>query len=483
MDHHSVGHALEPRPRRGVQNGRADGRGGGGGTVEAWKGWHTLSEASSPSGGESSINTFPPSPEAPGSHPFHGDLFVAPQLGFPFQRLPSEGQPRAERLIPPALELGKEAVRLAFPGCSRPSRSPPPLQSPGSPSGRPHDWAPPAPSSRQDQRSPPPLLEGPSLSQPDAIVLISSPEESPEGRVQRQRRAGLEMGALARTLLCPCRLLLLLGVFLLLLCLSSRRLQLSLSACVLGGHPCPWFGETLPGEEEEEEHVPGPAPTGTPKAPLPLRGEEFDIRRLQRAFMDSLTPRGEILLQEYLCGWRQLIKFMDVLGNAFGLISQETQSKITIMQQHQDGQHGLHYRTVQSMVNFELASGLVGFQSLPADWPPSGCRTLLRLHRALKWLELFLHKLGTSQKDDKPSQMCMDAYREALAPYHSWWVRQAAALAFLAMPSHQELYRIIIARQEKQAAWAIVMTTVESLGRVYNITQDVFSAHGMLQLP
>ncbi|XP_034286716.1 glycolipid transfer protein domain-containing protein 2 isoform X1 [Pantherophis guttatus] len=285
----------------------------------------------------------------------------------------------------------------------------------------------------------------------------------------------------------PCQLLLLLGVFLLLLYLSSRHLpKLSLAACVRGRHRCPWLGETLP---KEEEHFlvflqPGPAsaPAGTPTPPLPLWGEEFDIRQLRRAFSTSLSPRGEILLREYLHGWRQLLKFMEALGTAFGLISRETESKISIMEQHQEGPHSLHYHTVQSMVKFELASGLVGFQSLPAHQPPSGCRTLLRLHRALKWLELFLHKLGTSQKDEKSSRMCAEAYRVALAPYHSWWVQQAVALAFLAMPSRQELYHIIV-RGEKPAAGAIVLTTVESLSRVYNVTQEVYSAHGMLELP
>lgn len=176
-----------------------------------------------------------------------------------------------------------------------------------------------------------------------------------------------------------------------------------------------------------------------------------------------------------------LCRFLDALGRAFGLISRETESKISILQRHQEGPHSLHYRSVQSMVDFELASGLVGFQSLPAHQPPSGCRTLLRLHRALKWLELFLHKLGTSQKDEKSSRMCAEAYQVALAPYHSWWVQQAVALAFLAMPSRQELYHIIA--REKSATGAVVLTTVKSLGRVYNVTQEVYSAHGMLELP
>ncbi|XP_026550204.1 ceramide-1-phosphate transfer protein-like [Notechis scutatus] len=175
-------------------------------------------------------------------------------------------------------------------------------------------------------------------------------------------------------------------------------------------------------------------------------------------------------------------RLTDALGPAFGLISREAQSKISIMQWHQQGPQGPHYHTVQSMVDFELASGLVGFRSLPARLPPSGCRTLLRLHRTLKWLELFLRRLGASREDESPSRMCAEAYRLALAPYHSWWVRQGAALAFLALPSRRELYHTIL-RAEQLAAGALVLTTVESLGRVYNVTQEVYSAHGMLDLP
>uniref|UniRef100_A0A8C6XPG5 Glycolipid transfer protein domain-containing protein n=1 Tax=Naja naja TaxID=35670 RepID=A0A8C6XPG5_NAJNA len=184
---------------------------------------------------------------------------------------------------------------------------------------------------------------------------------------------------------------------------------------------------------------------------LPLWDKEFDIRQLQWAFSASLSPQGEVLLGEYLHGWRQL---MDALGMAFELISREAQSKIGIMQRHREGPQGPHYCTVQSMVDFELASGFVGFWSLPARLPPLGCRTLLRLHRTVKWLELFLQRLGASQEDESPSWMCAEAYRVTLAPYHSWWVQQAAALAFLALPSRQELYHTIV-RAEQLVARAL----------------------------
>ncbi|XP_061447051.1 glycolipid transfer protein domain-containing protein 2 isoform X2 [Rhineura floridana] len=307
----------------------------------------------------------------------------------------------------------------------------------------------------------------------------------------RQKQQVPGMGATAWAHPRLCRLILPVGVFLLLLCFSSLRLQHSLSACILGGRPCHWFGETPSNKEDKEKEMPPPAspPTNTTGAPLlPLspadpqdQSNEFHIKHMQRAFTASLMPSGQILIWEYLSGWKELIKFMDSLGAAFGLISRETQTKIAIMQQHQNGPQGPHYHTLQSMVNFELAKGLVGFQSLPAGHLPSGCRTLLRLHRALKWLELFLHKLGTSEDRD-PSQMCADAYREALAPYHSWWVRQVASLAFMALPSRQDLYHIICLEEERKAR-TILQATVHSIARVYNITHEVYAAHGMLDLP
>ncbi|XP_067412364.1 glycolipid transfer protein domain-containing protein 2 isoform X2 [Emydura macquarii macquarii] len=221
-----------------------------------------------------------------------------------------------------------------------------------------------------------------------------------------------------------------------------------------------------------------PPPFRAPRCP----GKGFQVSHLLEAFRACVNPNGEILLREYLLGWKELIKLMDSLGAAFGLIARETQMKMAIMQGHRLGPHGPHYRSLQAMVAFELQHGLVAFRELPPGQPLSGCRTLLRLHRALKWLELFLDKLGHSQPDADPSQMCAEAYQEALAPYHSWWVRQAAQLAFLALPSRQELYRIVCTDEEQEAR-AVLGATVSTIGRVYNITQQVYTAHSLLELP
>ncbi|XP_014424815.2 glycolipid transfer protein domain-containing protein 2 isoform X2 [Pelodiscus sinensis] len=291
------------------------------------------------------------------------------------------------------------------------------------------------------------------------------------------------------------RILLPATAFLGLLFLSGLRLQLQLSACVQGGRPCGWFGDR---RETASVGQGGKLPhlswTSSSQLPLPryktphltpaprCPGQDFQISRLLGAFRACVNQNGEILLQEYLAGWKELIKLIDALGSAFGLLARETQTKVMIMQGHCLGPHAPHYRTLQGMVAFELQHRLVGLQVLPPDQPHSGCRTLLRLHRALKWLQLFLDKLGHSRKGTDPSELCAEAYQVALARYHSWWVRQAAGLAFLALPSLPELLKLVCAQGEWEAR-AMLLTTASTLSRVYNLTQQVYASRGLLELP
>ena len=95
-----------------------------------------------------------------------------------------------------------------------------------------------------------------------------------------------------------------------------------------------------------------------------------------------------------------------------------------------------HYASLQSMVAYEVSNKLVDMdhRSHPRH-PHSGCRTVLRLHRALHWLQLFLDGLRTSSEDARTSTLCSEAYNATLANYHSWIVRQVVTVAFCAFRS------------------------------------------------
>ncbi|XP_078283955.1 ceramide-1-phosphate transfer protein-like [Rhinoraja longicauda] len=208
----------------------------------------------------------------------------------------------------------------------------------------------------------------------------------------------------------------------------------------------------------------------------------FQINRLQAAFHACMTKDEDIALRSYLEGWAELQKFMNALGAVFGFISDEVSSKMKIIFQLQHGVSGKAYSTVKSMIEFELRKDLENYSELGGERPESGCRTLLRLHRALQWLQLFLDQLRLSTDTGSMYQMCADAYRRSLGKHHGWLVRQAAALAFLALPTRAEFLHILCV-QDGADTKAQLHRSVLTIERVYNITQHLYAQHNMLELP
>ncbi|KAI4874980.1 hypothetical protein NFI96_026516 [Prochilodus magdalenae] len=248
----------------------------------------------------------------------------------------------------------------------------------------------------------------------------------------------------------------------------------------------------------EEDNV------GAPLGMCP--GQKFQVSVLLMHLQAAPVSTDDVLLKPYLASWDELIKFMDTLGPMVGLISQEIKSKTSIIrelaQKEEDelkrqaqemelmaeaerasnGALTGAYTSVRSMIKEELARGLVDF----TKYTSSGCRTLLRLHRALLWLQLFLHSLA--EKDSEagrarsPSELCRDAYRITLAQHHTWWVRKAAELAFTAMPDRAFFYRLVCVDTQVEAA-TILNRVVRAIKKVYKRTQAALEEHSMLELP
>ncbi|KAJ7421495.1 Ceramide-1-phosphate transfer protein [Willisornis vidua] len=148
------------------------------------------------------------------------------------------------------------------------------------------------------------------------------------------------------------------------------------------------------------------------------------------------------------------------------------------MEGHRRGQHGQHYESLQAMVRFELARG-------PAELrgrSDSGCRTVLRLHRALLWLQLFLEGLRTARTDSRTAAICTEAYNASLAAHHPWVVRKAATLAFCALPSRDAFLEVMNVGPAEQAV-AMLGEAIPHIQSVYGITQELFAQHRLLDLP
>ncbi|XP_032904184.1 ceramide-1-phosphate transfer protein isoform X1 [Amblyraja radiata] len=209
--------------------------------------------------------------------------------------------------------------------------------------------------------------------------------------------------------------------------------------------------------------------------------EAFRLSEVLESFRRCLTQSGELEQQHYLAGWKGLVKFMSSLGTAFSFISKDAVTKIQILENYQSGENGSQYKTIQSMVKYEVDNKLVDVKKRGDHWN-SGCRTLLRLHRALRWLQLFLEKLRVASDDSNTSVLCAEAYNDSLANYHQWIVRKSAVLAFHFLPGRADFFEVMnMGTTEK-----VVETLGEAvplISKAYDITQDLYAQHGLLDLP
>ncbi|NWW57619.1 CPTP protein, partial [Ifrita kowaldi] len=202
----------------------------------------------------------------------------------------------------------------------------------------------------------------------------------------------------------------------------------------------------------------------------------FSLREVLEAFQRCVTEQREVLLEPYLSGWRGLIRFLQSLGAVFSFISKDAVAKVSLLEGHCGGRQGQQYVSLQSMVRHELAAGPAALRARS----DSGCRTVLRLHRALRWLQLFLE--GLRSGDSRTSVVCTDAYNASLAAYHPWVVRKAATVAFCALPSRDAFLEIMNVGPREEAV-AMLGEAIPYIGDVYSITQELFAQHKLLDLP
>uniref|UniRef100_A0A3Q3G2B2 Glycolipid transfer protein domain containing 2b n=1 Tax=Kryptolebias marmoratus TaxID=37003 RepID=A0A3Q3G2B2_KRYMA len=236
-------------------------------------------------------------------------------------------------------------------------------------------------------------------------------------------------------------------------------------------------------------------------------GQNFQVSVLVSHLLAAQAHASDVLLQPYLLSWDELVKFMDSLGPVVSLISNEIETKTSVIRQlallpeegpeaeigpnmhSQTGeknnlkakQHSDAYRSVRSMIRAEVDRGVVDFH----HQTDSGCRTLLRLHRALLWLKLFLQKLAEMPRAGRlrsPSDLCREAYQSTLAQHHTWLVRRAAELAFIAMPERGFFFRLLCVQDQEELS-VMLNRVVTTIGEIYDRTQGALEENGMLDLP
>lgn len=157
----------------------------------------------------------------------------------------------------------------------------------------------------------------------------------------------------------------------------------------------------------------------------------FSLEKLAKHF-DACTAAPGLSLSCYVKGYREVYKFLCLLGTVFGWVGSDVWAKIVTLQKHMDGEHREQYRNIKAMIEYEVKHDLIKHKKKD---DPSGTRTLLRLHRALEYIIAFLHKLEDIQDSDLCSVISIEAYDATLCKYHPWVVQKAAKLGMKLLPT------------------------------------------------
>ncbi|KAM6163705.1 glycolipid transfer protein domain-containing protein 2-like [Rhynchocyon petersi] len=204
----------------------------------------------------------------------------------------------------------------------------------------------------------------------------------------------------------------------------------------------------------------------------PCLGPQGMLGRAMRPFLASLKPPGDVELSQYVAGWRELIRFLTPLGSIFTFATREASTKVEALESRMRSPDAAHYTSLAAMTAWERQTGLL-----------SGSRTLLLLHRALRWSQLCLSRVATGTRGDPVAGVqCSDAYRTALAPHHPWLVQQAARLAFLAFPGRTRFLEMACPGTRETDAGAALARVAGTLEDVYNRTQSLLAERDLLNL-
>lgn len=210
---------------------------------------------------------------------------------------------------------------------------------------------------------------------------------------------------------------------------------------------------------------------------------DFSLTVLTNHF-NKCVANPEVTLVDYVNGYREVYKFLALLGTVFGWVGSDVWAKIVTLQKYLDNKElNSNYQTVKSMINHEVEKDLIKTKK---NDDPSGSRTLLRLHRALEYIISFLHRIEDIKEEDRCSVISREAYEQTLMKYHPWVVQKAAKMAMGLLPNKQGLVLKVCPEGDSESikqAYLDFPKAVTAMRAAYDITQGFYSEKNLLEIP
>jgi hypothetical protein len=113
-----------------------------------------------------------------------------------------------------------------------------------------------------------------------------------------------------------------------------------------------------------------------------------------------------------------LNRFFDQLGYVFKFVKDDVVQKLTILQRFVDNDKDdeKHYNIIQKAIDYETEKDLIKTN------PENFARTLLRLHRALIFIEEFLRGLSDRPSSESTVTIATNAYDSTLYYHRKFYI-------------------------------------------------------------
>ncbi|XP_050682706.1 ceramide-1-phosphate transfer protein isoform X1 [Leptidea sinapis] len=205
----------------------------------------------------------------------------------------------------------------------------------------------------------------------------------------------------------------------------------------------------------------------------------LDLLYVHESFKKSLKDDDDVEIESYIDGYNELVKFLNLIGTVFSFVSSDVRSKIKIMEKLRVGEASIYYESFKKMMKYEKETNLYEKNDFV-----SGSRTMLRLHRGLDFIRLFLKRISDAEETVNTCTTCQGSYNETLAEFHPWYIRKAATLAMHALPSRPDLLKKIFGSEDKLTeAMSILPQTLQSCDEVYQRVHQLYADFAFHDLP
>jgi len=200
----------------------------------------------------------------------------------------------------------------------------------------------------------------------------------------------------------------------------------------------------------------------------------FSVPAVHSAFHDALIQDEDVDVKNYVIAYQELCKFCSQLGALFGFVVKDLQDKIDRLN-YLIAYDEQHFSTVQNMILYEKSNDMVKGNS--------GCVTLLRLHRGLEFIILFMSKLLHLKPNESTKHSAIESYNQTLAKHHTWLIRHGARLAMNFLPCQENLYCQTIGDESVEESLNTMPDMISKATTVHNRINTLFSDYEILNIP